>query len=93
MGSCRAGGDGTATETSLSQIKTNFESNLELALKDYNMTADRHSEAVDTIQSTVRAQAGTACLPTAGNAPLSPGGPLAPLWHQRPCLWNFPDAG
>ncbi|TRZ07815.1 hypothetical protein HGM15179_019291, partial [Zosterops borbonicus] len=32
------------------EIKTNFESNLNLALKDYNMTVDRHSEAIDTIQ-------------------------------------------
>ncbi|NXR36444.1 TSN6 protein, partial [Zosterops hypoxanthus] len=35
------------------EIKTNFESNLDLALKDYNATADRHSEAVDTIQRTL----------------------------------------
>ncbi|NWW39813.1 TSN6 protein, partial [Panurus biarmicus] len=35
------------------EIKTNFESNLNLALKDYNVTADRHSEAVDTIQRTL----------------------------------------
>ncbi|KFV52500.1 Tetraspanin-6, partial [Gavia stellata] len=28
------------------QIKTNFESNLNLALRDYNVTADRHSQAV-----------------------------------------------
>ncbi|NWU38314.1 TSN6 protein, partial [Hylia prasina] len=32
------------------EIKTNFDSNLNLALKDYNMTADQHNEAVDTIQ-------------------------------------------
>lgn len=42
-------------EISLLQIKTNFESNLNLALRDYNVTADRHSEAVDTIQRTVSA--------------------------------------
>ncbi|NXY63074.1 TSN6 protein, partial [Callaeas wilsoni] len=35
------------------EIKTNFESNLNLALKNYNVTADRHSEAVDTIQRTL----------------------------------------
>uniref|UniRef100_A0A8D2M561 Tetraspanin-6 n=1 Tax=Zonotrichia albicollis TaxID=44394 RepID=A0A8D2M561_ZONAL len=35
------------------EIKTSFESNLELALKDYNATADPHSVAVDTIQSTL----------------------------------------
>uniref|UniRef100_A0A8C3J9V5 Tetraspanin-7 n=1 Tax=Calidris pygmaea TaxID=425635 RepID=A0A8C3J9V5_9CHAR len=35
------------------EIKTNFESNLDLALRDYNVTADRHSEAVDTIQRTL----------------------------------------
>ncbi|RMB97825.1 hypothetical protein DUI87_25682 [Hirundo rustica rustica] len=35
------------------EIKTNFESNLDQALKDYNVTADRHSEAVDTIQRTL----------------------------------------
>lgn len=45
----------TAAETSLLQIKTNFESNLNLALKNYNGTADHHSEAVDTIQRTVSA--------------------------------------
>lgn len=44
-----------AAETSLLQIKTNFESNLNLALKNYNVTADQHSEAVDTIQRTVSA--------------------------------------
>ncbi|NXR53239.1 TSN6 protein, partial [Hippolais icterina] len=37
------------------EIKTNFESNLNLALKYYNVTVDRHSKAVDTIQRTVRA--------------------------------------
>lgn len=45
----------TAAETSLLQIKTNFESNLNLALKNYNGTVDHHSEAVDTIQRTVSA--------------------------------------
>uniref|UniRef100_U3JMR8 Tetraspanin n=1 Tax=Ficedula albicollis TaxID=59894 RepID=U3JMR8_FICAL len=35
------------------EIKTNFESNLDLALKNYNVSADRHSEAVDTIQRTL----------------------------------------
>uniref|UniRef100_A0A8B9DBM3 Tetraspanin-7 n=2 Tax=Anserinae TaxID=2068722 RepID=A0A8B9DBM3_ANSCY len=35
------------------EIKTNFESNLNLALKNYNVTADQHSEAVDTIQRTL----------------------------------------
>uniref|UniRef100_A0A8V0YZB5 Tetraspanin n=1 Tax=Gallus gallus TaxID=9031 RepID=A0A8V0YZB5_CHICK len=37
----------------LKLIKTNFESNLNLALKNYNGTADHHSEAVDTIQRTL----------------------------------------
>lgn len=54
-GSQSAGGDSTTAETSLLQIKTNFESNLNRALRDYNVTADRHSEAVDTIQRTVSA--------------------------------------
>ncbi|XP_054497517.1 tetraspanin-6 isoform X1 [Agelaius tricolor] len=35
------------------EIKTSFESNLDLALKNYNATADPHSEAVDTIQRTL----------------------------------------
>ncbi|KAK2528964.1 Tspan6 [Columba guinea] len=52
-GSQSAGRSSTAAETSLLQIKTNFESNLNLALRDYNVTADRHSEAVDTIQRTL----------------------------------------
>ncbi|XP_053931486.1 tetraspanin-6 isoform X2 [Cuculus canorus] len=37
----------------LKLIKTNFESNLNLALRDYNVTANQHSEAVDTIQRTL----------------------------------------
>ncbi|KFW06242.1 PREDICTED: tetraspanin-6-like, partial [Fulmarus glacialis] len=35
------------------EIKTSFESNLNLALRDYNVTADWHSDAVDTIQRTL----------------------------------------
>lgn len=49
------GEDHTDTQTTFLQIKTNFESNLNMALRDYNVTADRHSEAVDTIQRTVSA--------------------------------------
>uniref|UniRef100_A0A8C3QRA7 Tetraspanin-7 n=1 Tax=Cyanoderma ruficeps TaxID=181631 RepID=A0A8C3QRA7_9PASS len=32
------------------EIKTNFESNLNLALNDYNVTVDQHIKAIDTIQ-------------------------------------------
>lgn len=84
-GSRSAGGDGTAAETSLLQIKTNFESNLNLALRDYNVTADRHSEAVDTIQRTVSAPGwrldggGWVRSPRPGASPVTPCGIGVPV--------------
>lgn len=95
-GSRSRGGDGSTAETSLLQIKTNFESNLNLALRDYNVTADRHSEAVDTIQRTVSA-AGW-CLSGLGEALTLPWGvPWDPLWYLHAhrsgwgpfALWDF----
>lgn len=81
-GSRSTGGDGTAADASLLQIKTNFESNLNLALRDYNVTADRHSEAVDTIQRTVSAAGcwewGTRS-PRPGASPGTPSGVIIPL--------------
>ncbi|NWX95851.1 TSN6 protein, partial [Nothoprocta ornata] len=35
------------------EIKANFETNLNLALRNYNATVDQHSDAVDTIQRTL----------------------------------------